>query len=158
MKTGDSKSGSAFERVVLDGQPFVVKYLHCDDDWIQRGTGDLRCRPLLVWRSGLLDALPAAVDHASVGCASGLGRHGWGAALLMRDVGEHLVPEGDQPLPLDRHERFLDHIAGLHAAFWGWRDTIGLMPMSHRYFELSPLTAETEAAARRHGRGAEDHW
>jgi hypothetical protein len=51
----DSKSGAPFERVVIGGDPHVVKYLHVDDDWISRSYGDLRCRPLTVWRSGLLD-------------------------------------------------------------------------------------------------------
>jgi hypothetical protein len=148
MKTSDSKSGSTFERVIVDGQPCVVKHLHCDDDWIQRATGDLRCRPLLMWQSGLLDALPPSIDHATLGCAAGLGRNGWGAALLLRDVGERLVPEGDDPVSLEQHERFLDHLGDLHAAFWGWEDTVGLMPMTHRYLELSPLTAASEAARR----------
>ena len=146
MKTSDSKSGSSFERVLIDGERAVVKYLHCDDDWLQRCTGDLRCRPVAVWQAGIFDALPATIDHAMIGCASGLGRGGWGAALLMRDVSDHLVPEGDDPISLDQHERFLDHLAGLHAAFWGGVDGVELMPMSHRYFELSPTTAEMEAA------------
>ena len=60
-----------------------------------RATGDLRCRPLVVWCSGLLDRLPASIDHAIVGVAEGLGRNGWGAAILMRDVSPWLVPEGD---------------------------------------------------------------
>ena len=92
----DGKSGVLFERVVIDGERFVVKHLHVDDDWIMRATGDVRCRPLVVWSSGLLDRLPASIDHAIVGVAEGLGRNGWGAAVLMRDVAPWLVPEGDE--------------------------------------------------------------
>jgi hypothetical protein len=46
VQTGDSKSGARFERVMIDGQPHMVKYLHVDDDWIMRSSGDLGCRPL----------------------------------------------------------------------------------------------------------------
>src|SRR5437763_2488486 len=111
MKTADSKSGALFERVVIDGEAFVVKHLHADDDWIQRLTGDLGCRPAMLWRAGILDDLPACLDHAIVGVATGLGRNGWGAALLMRDVGEWLVPEGDDAVSLEQERRFLDHMA-----------------------------------------------
>ena len=52
-----------------------------------------------MWASGLVRRLPRqSIDHAVVGAARGFGRNGWGAALLMRDVGPHLVPEGDDPV------------------------------------------------------------
>jgi hypothetical protein len=146
LRRSDAKSEVAFERVVIDGRPHVLKHLHCDGDWIARVTGDLSCRPLVLWRAGILDALPACLDHAVVGVAAGLDRHGWGAALLMRDVTEWLVPEGDTPLPLAQHRRFLDHMAALHAAFWGFEDTAGLTPPSHRYLAFGPGLWETEAA------------
>lgn len=144
--TEDSKSGAVFERVVIDGEAHVVKYLHVDDDWISRAYGDLLGRPLTVWRSGLLDALPACIDHAVVGAAAGLGRHGWGAALLMRDVSADLVPPGDDPLPLEQHRRFLDHMAALAAHFWGFTDTVGLTPLANRWLCFGPgmLAAEAE--------------
>jgi hypothetical protein len=137
MVNPDSKSGANFERVTIDGEPHVVKYLHVDDDWIMRATGDLTCRPLTVWRSGILDRLPPCIDHAMVGAAGGLGRNGWGAALLMRDMSRWLVPEGDGAVPLDQHLRFLEHMASMHASFWGWHDTIGLTPDLHRFTEFS---------------------
>jgi hypothetical protein len=142
----DSKSGAPFERVVIDGQPHVVKYLHVDDDWIMRSTGDLGCRPLTVWRSGLLDRLPPCIDTAIVGVAAGLGRNGWGVALLMRDVSAWLVPEGDEPVPLEQHLGFLDHMARLHAAFWGWQDTVDLAPARHRYGEFATDNVSLEGA------------
>ena len=142
----DSKSGAPFERVVLGGEPHIVKYLHVDDDWISRSYGDLRCRPLTVWRSGLLDALPPCLDHAIVGAAAGLGRHGWGAAILMRDVSQDLVPPGDGAVPLEQHRRFLDHMAALAAHFWGFTDTVGLTPVHNRWLCFGPgmLAAEAE--------------
>lgn len=144
-KSSESLSGARFERVVIAGERFVLKHLHVDDDWVMRATGDVTCRPLLAWRSGLLHALPPSIDHAVVGCAESGGRNGWGAAVLLRDVGAWLVPEGDEILPLDQHRRFLEHMADLHAAFWGWRDTVGLLPMANRYVWLTPATAEAEA-------------
>ena len=56
--SADSKTGARLEQVMIGGEPHVVKHLHVDDDWLMRSTGDLRCRPLLMWRSGLLDLLP----------------------------------------------------------------------------------------------------
>jgi hypothetical protein len=146
LLTADSKSGAHFERVVIGGERYVVKHMHVDDDWIMRATGDLRCRPLVVWQSALLDRLPGCIDHGIVGAAVGEGRNGWGAALLMRDLSPWLVPEGDDPIPLDRHLRFLDHMAALHAAYWGWQDTIGLLPRLHRYLEFNPDGMALEGA------------
>ena len=133
FRTGDAKSGSTFERVEIDGERYVLKRMHVDDDWIARSLGDVRCWPVAVWASGMLDAFPPCVDHTVVGAAAGLGRHGWGAALLMRDVGHYLVPSGDDPVPREQHAAFLEHMAVLSARFWGWRDTIGLTPPSIRW-------------------------
>ena len=62
-KTADSLSGSRFERVVIGGAPFVVKYISVDDDWIMRATGDLGWRQLTLLSSGVLASLPA-VDRS----------------------------------------------------------------------------------------------
>ena len=64
----------------------------------------------------------------------------------MRDVGEWLVPVSDDPVPLDQHLRFLDHMAALHAHFWETDLDIDVVPARTRYLELSPSTAEREAA------------
>ena len=142
----DSKSGAPFEQVTIDGDGYVVKYLHVDEDWIMRSSGDLRCRPLMVWQSGLLERMPASIDHAIVAASGGVGRHGWGAALLMRDVGAWLVPEGDSPVPLEQHRSFLTDMAELHAAYWDWHDDFQLMPPFHRYAEFAPVNFEWERA------------
>jgi hypothetical protein len=144
MKTADSLSGSRFERVEIAGEPFVLKYLHVDDDWIQRATGDVTCRPVVMWRSGLFDKAPDCLDHTIVDVAVGSGRNAWGAAVLMRDVTPWLVPEGNTTIPLSQHRTFLDHMARLHATFWGFRDAAGLAPMGNRFFVLSPLMASVE--------------
>jgi hypothetical protein len=90
--------------------------------------------------------MPASIDHAVVGAATGLGRHGWGAALLLHDVGDHLVPEGDEPIPLEQHRQLLDHIADLSYAFWGWDvDLEMLLPLSVRYTAFNPSWLAAEA-------------
>jgi Phosphotransferase enzyme family len=137
----DGKSGARFERLTIDGDRYVLKHLALDDDWIMRATGDLACRPVVVWEAGLLDQLPTSIDHAIVAAA----RQGRGGLLLMRDVGEHLVPEGDERVPLEQHLRFLDHLAELHATFWGWDDHVGLACLETRYLEFCPAVSECEA-------------
>ena len=146
MKTGDSLSGAMFERVLIDGSPHVVKYLHVDNDWLQRSTGDLRCRPVQVWRSGVLHALTDCIDTAIVGVAEGLGRNGWGAALLMRDVSEHLIPEGDERIDAALYEEIIDDIATLHSAFHGRADLPEITPITHRALELVPWVSDVELA------------
>lgn len=142
MKTADSLSSASFERVVIDGQRYVVKHLSTASDWIMRATGDVACRPLWVWRTGLLDALPDCLDPLIVDVAhdsqTGV------TTLLMPDVDGYLVPEGSAVLPLEQHHRFLDHMGALHAAFWNWDGPAALTPMANRYTALVPLTGRVE--------------
>ena len=60
MTSADSKSGARFERVVIDGEPFVLKHVDLADDWIMRQTGDLGCWPVRVWERGVFDLAPTA--------------------------------------------------------------------------------------------------
>jgi thiamine kinase-like enzyme len=62
----------------------------------------------------------------------------------MRDAGSEMVPEGSTILPDEQHLCFLDHMARLHAAFWGWRDDVGLLPRAAHYTILTPTTAALE--------------
>jgi hypothetical protein len=143
---GDGLSGATLERLVIDGQPFVLKHFDPATDWLLRATGDAGCRAVALWELGIYDVMPAFLDHTVVGAAREPERGPHAAALLMRDVSEWLVPEGDGVIPLARHHQFLRHLAEQHAAFWGWRDTYGLLPMTTRYQMLSPLVAEHEVA------------
>ncbi len=118
----DGRSTAAFERVWIEGVAHVVKYVHLDQDFMMRVSGDVGCRQVRAWTAGLLDSAPDLVDHAIVGAAPGHGRNGWGAALLMRDVSVDLCPAGDDPLPADQHARFIDHVAGFCASTWNWHD------------------------------------
>jgi hypothetical protein len=143
MVAPDSKSGARFEWVYRNGERLVLKYQDARDDWLMRATGDLAGRRFVtLWESGLLDAVPEVIDHAVVGAAL----EGSVGAILMRDVSDAVLPLGDEPLELDDHLRFLDHMATLHAKFWGWSDDLGLTPLRTRYLMFSPTVAREEAA------------
>lgn len=144
--TSDSKSGSGFERLVIDGAPHVLKHVHPDQDWTMRFNGDVGCHPVQVWAAGLMDALPERIDHATVAVAGGLGRNGWGGAILMRDVGGELVAPGDTPLDGAVHRGYIDDLAALSARMLGWRDTIGLVPLAARWGWFGPECLAAEAA------------
>lgn len=144
-KAAESLSGSPFERVVIGGQPYVLKHLALDLDWIMRVTDDTDCRALTLWRTGLLDQVPGSIDHTIVGMAHdpATGR----TAVLMRDVGERFVAVGDGRIPLDQHLRFLNDMTAVHAAFWGFVDSFGLCEHRGRYTALGPAKAAAEVAA-----------
>jgi hypothetical protein len=146
FRHSDSKSGSAFEQVVVDGDTLVLKHVHVDRDWTMRFSGDVGCHPVQVWAAGLMDVLPDRIDHGVVGVAGGLGRNGWGGAILMRDLSAELVPAGDDPLTLQRHLGFLDDLAALSARMLGWHDDVGLMPLVSRWTWFNPACLEVEAA------------
>ncbi len=147
LVTGDGKSGSELELVVIGGARYVLKHLHPDVDWTMRGFGDLACRPIAVWTSGLLDALPPSIDHAVVGAAAGLGRNGWGGALLLRDVGTHLFPAGDEPISLVHHRQLLQHLAEMCAMFWEPSDAVpAMLSLESRWSAFGPTWIESEQA------------
>ena len=118
----DGRSSSAFEHVRIDGVPHVVEYVHLDDDFTMRASGDVACRTVRAWQAGLLDPAPDLIDHAIVGAATGWDRNNWWAALLMPDVSTDLLPLGNETIPTHQHAAFLDHLAGFCAATWGWPD------------------------------------
>ena len=144
FQTQERRSASKFEQVVVDGERFVVKYLHADDDFVMRATGDPGSRVLKAFAAGLFDAAEDLVDHGVVGAAGGTGRDGTGCAFVMRDVSAHLVPPGDDPFRGDQHESFLRGLAGMCARTWGWEDDLGLQPYASRwqYFDPRFLAAE----------------
>ena len=91
MVAADSKSGARFEWVVRDGERLVLKYQDARDDWLIRATGDLDGRRFAnLWASGLLDAIPAAIDHAVIGAA------------VEGTVGAVLAARRDRPSPTAR--------------------------------------------------------
>ena len=146
LSHSDSKSGAPMERVRIGDEWFVTKVLDVGIDWTMRAVGDLGCKTLQLWRSGLLDALPDSINQPIVACAHdpARGPGGRGTVLLMRDVGPWMVPEGDTTIPLEQHTRFLQHMAEMQAHFWGFEDVYGLTPLPNRYLECSPWTSMAE--------------
>lgn len=146
----DGRSGAVFDRVWIHGRPHIVKYVHLDDDFTMRVSGDVGCRPVRGWAAGLLDAAPTLVDHAVVGAALGHGRNRWGAALLMRDVSAELVPLNDERFAVDVHDLFVDHLAGWWASTWGFADDPpggpGLLPYAARWAWFAHAAIDTERA------------
>jgi hypothetical protein len=144
------KSGAVLERVVIGGEPYLLKHLDLATDWTMRASGCLSGAPLVLWERGILARLPASINQPIVAAAR-LGRSGpgpsGGCLLLMRDVGAWLVPATDEPISLGQHLRFIEHMADLHAAFWEGGDDLEVIPPMHRYLELSPWMARAEQAA-----------
>jgi Phosphotransferase enzyme family len=143
------KSGARLERVVIGGRCYVLKHLDLGADWTVRASGDLRGAPLTLWERGILGRLPGCFNQPIVGVAREPGRGpgpSGGCALLMHDVSAWLVPATDAVLPLGQHVSFLRHMAALHAEFWGCGAEFDVVPAMHRYLELSPWTAQAEAA------------
>jgi aminoglycoside phosphotransferase (APT) family kinase protein len=147
VRRGDGKSGSVFEVAVVDGERYFVKRLSSASDWLMRITGDEVHRPFLVWQHGVMAAAPACIDPTVVAMEiDGSGRDAV-LTMVMRDVAEHLVPEGDDPVSLEQHAHFMEHLAALSAAFWNWRDDIGLTPMEHRVRFFAPQNIAEELRA-----------
>jgi hypothetical protein len=88
-----------------------------------------------------LGRLPDVIDSAVVAC----GFDGTVGMVALRDVSAHLL-RGGASFSARQHNRFLDHMAAMHAAFWGWRDDVGLTPLATCYLVFSPAVARAEAA------------
>jgi hypothetical protein len=142
------KSGARLERVIIAGRRYVLKHLDLSQDWTLRASGCLAGAPLVLYERGILARLPDCFNQPIVGAAPeggpGTGQPG-GCAVLMHDVTPWLVPVTDEPVPLGQHARFLAHMAALHAAFWECGSEVDVVPVTHRYLELSPWTAVAEA-------------
>lgn len=145
----DSLSGSPFELATLATDRYLVKHISPELDWIMRDLGDgadgRQPWALTLWREGLLDALPPEIDHLIVGMA--YDRRAGHLRQVMRYEPRAMVPAGHDVVPHDQHRRFLDHMAALHAAFWGFRDSYGLTRPRRRYGFAHPSFAVAEAAA-----------
>ncbi len=142
------KSGATLERLEIDGQWYVLKHLALGSDWTMRASGSLRGAPLELWDRGILDRLPECINQPIVAAAAELPSGpppSGGCAVLMHDVSKWLVPVSDDPIPVSQHRQFIQHMAALHAAFWGCGTEVDVVPIMHRYLELSPWTAEAEA-------------
>ncbi|HET7489325.1 MAG TPA: hypothetical protein VFJ85_15445 [Acidimicrobiales bacterium] len=134
----DGKSGSLVERVTLaGGDTVVVKHIRPDGDWIMRAMHD-EGRAAALWRRGILAKVPPVVDHAVLGVVD----DGDGWALVMRDVGDHLIPDG-RAVTRAENRRLIAGVCAMHEAFAG-AALGGLASLVDRYTVLSRLTPQRE--------------
>lgn len=142
VRPADGKSGATFERFTDGGQRRFRKRVRPERDWVMRITGDRDFRTARIWRAGIMHRAAAVVDHAVVDVAVTDGE----LTVLMRDVGDRLVPEGDGVLDMATHRGLLDGIAALGAEFRGWHDDLGLVPMRDRVRFFAPDNIAAELA------------
>jgi hypothetical protein len=145
------KSGARLERVEIDGSRYVLKHLDLAHDWTMRASGSLRGVPLELWERGVLRRLPDCINQPIVAVGPVPPAHdavapAGGCAMLMHDVSRWLVPSTDEPIAPRQHQDFLRHMATMHAAYWDCGTECDVVPVMHRYLELSPWLAEAEAA------------
>jgi len=142
VKPEDSKSGASFDRLVIDGETYLVKNL--SGDWIADASRDRTARAAGLWESGVYEFFDDLVDSTVVS-ATRLGDdpHGFPAALLMRDVSDSLVPL-DAAVDLETHHAFLTTMAAMHARCWEAVPDADLMPFAVNYRMLSPAQAYRE--------------
>ena len=138
VRSSDAKSGAHFERVRIGSRRYFLKMLSADADWIMRVTGNTTNWEFKVWQAGLYQRVPEVIEPAIIGMALEGSGPTARLSMLMTDHGDDLVPPGDDPLPLDQHLGFMDHMAAFHATFMGWRDTIGLQDLARRFRFFAP--------------------
>ena len=126
------RSGAVLEAATLaDGTPVVIKNIR-PDDWLVATFGG-RSSLFDVWRTGLLERVPAQIDHAMLEVEE----HGDGWIAIMRDVSDAVLAEG-RVLSRAENRRVLEALDALHAEFWG-EDVPGVGLAEH-YEALTPKT------------------
>lgn len=134
----DARAWAEYEKFVADGQRYFLKRLSPATDWLMRAIGDHDHRTYRVWRAGMMDREHVCVDSTVE--TMELNGSGDDAVLtiVMRDVGDHLVPPTEDIVPLEQHAAFIDHMAQLCCSLVGWQDNLGLTTMTQRLRLLSP--------------------
>jgi hypothetical protein len=140
------KSGATLSRALRNGHRYVVKIADGRTDWTQHASGVLGGPIVPLWQRGILSRLPDCINQPIVGVAcEGMGGRRR-TAVLMDDVGQWLIPPTDDAIPLTVHQLQMTHLATLHATLWAPGPEFDVVPEMHRYLELSPWTAQAEAA------------
>jgi hypothetical protein len=142
LKTSDSKSGAAFERVTIGGSSYVVKHF-TEPDWLADGSRDVTCRSVGLFEDGVYAAAADIVDSTVVNVARLGEPDRWPAAMLMRDATAEFVP-ADAAVDMATHRAFLAAMARLHERFWGLPPETSYMPLVANYEFLSPRRADVE--------------
>jgi hypothetical protein len=143
VSPSDGKSGAHFEKFSVDGTRYFLKVLSYDADWIMRCSGNTDFWEYKVWQAGIYDRVPAEIDHAMVAMSLDDGR----LSMLLRDISEHLIPEGDDAVSEEIGDAFMDHMAAFHAAYWGWTDDVGVASIESRinFFSDANVAREMQA-------------
>ena len=144
LVANDGKSGNWLERVVIDNHNYIVKHHTMGADWLMRVSGDQTFWPYILWQSGFYKDVPKIIDHTIVGMALEVRGSKTMLAILMHDVGQWLIPEGDDAITIRQQTGFLSHMATLHSSFWNWQDDLGLQSMSQRILMFAPTTIAPE--------------
>lgn len=92
---------------------YLLKRLRRERDWVMQATDDQYWRAIAVWQHGLLDRLPAGIDHGIIACSA----DDDGYAILMHNI-SHALMRDDEPMSAEDNALVLDALAALHAAFW----------------------------------------
>lgn len=140
------KSGATLRRGRRDGRSYVVKTFDGRNDWTQHASGVLGGPILPLWQRGILDRLPDCLNQPIIEVAAERRGASRLTAILMHDVGPWLIPAVDDPIPLSVHQLQLAHLATMHATLWEPGPDFDVVPEMHRFLELSPWTAQAEAA------------
>ncbi len=139
-------SGSRHERLAVrlasgELRGLLVKRVRPAEVWTAARSGDavgreafLLAEPALagVWEVFRCPYLAYAVEDGEVG-------------LLMDDLGAHLWPDVDEPLPAADEDVLLGALAALHARFWGSDDALALpwlMPAATYLDVLGPSVVD----------------
>lgn len=144
----DNRSGSRFIAIKTDGadgQPYILKQISPEWDWLMRAIEDYQGREVLAWQTGLLAQLPTTITTPIIACAKA--ETGW--AILMRDVSHALIPAGDEVISAADNAFLLDTMASLHATFWDKtalvNPALGFGTLRHCYSAMTPATGQREA-------------
>ena len=139
----NAASGAILERLTLtDGRRLIAKTVSPELDWIMRATHD-EGRAATLFTSGLLDRLPPAIDHTTLGAE----RDGERWTIYMRDVGDRLF-SFDHRLTREEATRVLEAMVAMHRTFQG-EELTGLCDLADLPGLFSPSSAEEAIASGR---------
>lgn len=131
-------SGNILERLMLaDGSRLVAKRIVPGSNWIDRHTAD-EGREALLFRSGVLDRVQAAIDHTIV-AAERDGEAWW---VVMKDVSDSLLSD-EKRLSRAESLRVLASANQMWDEFWD-EAVPHLCPLRDRLCLFSPAIAQSE--------------
>jgi hypothetical protein len=133
-------SGNILERLVMaDGSRLVAKRIVPGSNWIDRHTAD-EGREALLFRSGVLDRVQAAIEHTIV-AAERDGEAWW---VVMEDISDSLLSD-DKRLSRAESMRILAAVNQMWDEFWG-EEVSHLCSLRDCFRLFSPAIAESERA------------